>query len=68
MFSFANVQTLVYYAVLDKHCISFVLYAPYWIINQTRLRFDYKVNSMSNRLLNWLLLRLSFSLRASRTR
>jgi len=28
---------------MENYCLSFILYAPYWILNQTTLKLDYKV-------------------------
>ncbi len=36
--------TLCYNSVLENSCLTFSLYAPYWVINQTRLKLDYKVS------------------------
>ena len=38
----AKIITFVYDCVLDKHCLSFSLYAPYWLLNQTKLKLEYK--------------------------
>lgn len=27
---------------MENHCLSFTLYAPYWVLNQTKLKLDYK--------------------------
>lgn len=38
----AKIVTFVYNCVLENHCLSFSLYAPYWILNQTKLKLEYK--------------------------
>ncbi len=27
---------------MENHCLSFTLYAPYWVLNQTKLKLEYK--------------------------
>lgn len=39
----AKIITLQYTVVKENNCISFSLYAPYWILNQTKLKLEYKV-------------------------
>lgn len=36
--------TLCYNSVLENNCLTFSLYSPYWVINQTKLKLEYKVN------------------------
>ena len=38
----AKIITFVYNCVLEDHCLSFSLYAPYWLLNQTKLKLEYK--------------------------
>ena len=38
----AKIITFVYNCVLENHCLSFSLYAPYWLLNQTKLKLQYK--------------------------
>lgn len=34
--------SLSYNSVLENNCLSFTLYSPYWIMNQTQLKLEYK--------------------------
>lgn len=38
--------SLCYNTVLEQNCISFTLYSPFWLINQTKLKLDYKFKGM----------------------
>ncbi len=42
--SHGKLVTLCYSSVLENNCLTFSLYAPYWVINQTKLKLDYKVS------------------------
>lgn len=39
-----SLKTLQYTCALENNCLTFSLYAPYWILNQTTLNLEYKVN------------------------
>jgi hypothetical protein len=39
----ATIVSLAYNSTMENHCLVFTLYAPYWILNQTTLKLEYKM-------------------------
>jgi hypothetical protein len=44
----AKIVTFVYNCVLENYCLSFSVYAPYWVLNQTKLKLEYRFKGIND--------------------